>query len=519
MTKNPTPLFIGPNNEIIDSNQVLCCLADLGVKKGDNIMIHSDLSVLGRLCLSGSNSSSRFLRALINVFKEAVTSRGTIIMPTFSYSFLKGEIYDINNSPSTAGILTEFFRKQKGVIRTINPDLSFAVWGKNKQYFTGHLGKSSFGKDSVFDRLNKKGGKIILFGPFFGGKATFMHYIEEMHGVSYRHKKIISGLISDKGKKFSYQNEHNARMPGRYIVVDGEKFIAGVRKKGILKEIYLGDKLVQAVDVKRYFNEGKIFLRKSETGFLDKKYLSVKNDFRTLEKKMAALEISSKTFPDSRESGRKALVRNLLDNKLADLAGKVTTSKFGTDHLVYFSHPGLDEGEVVIVCEHKKNSSGSANMLAGVARLIYDMPVQLKYSYRFILKKDNNNSKSQERLSRIFPRAKYIFSLENGSRKESGGCGLNLPRLAKSIYLAERDAVYMKHRYSYRPRLEHPQFKAWVKKANLSESSKRATELVHKSSNGFLSLAAISQKERIDFRKIVKAADALLQSGFLTEIG
>jgi aminoglycoside 3-N-acetyltransferase len=515
--KKSTPLFIGKNNEIVNTDQVLSCLLGLGVKKGDNIMIHSDLSVLGRLCLSGNNAGNRFLSALVNVFKKAVGVKGTIIMPTFSYSFLKGETYDVKNSPSTAGILTEFFRKQKGVVRTQNPDLSFAVWGNNKRYFTEHLGKSSFGKGSVFDRFNKKGGKIILFGPFFGGKATFMHHIEEMCGVSYRYKKIINGFILDKGKRTRWQNEHNTRMPGRQIAVDGRKFIASIRKKGILKETYLGDKLIQAVDVRKYFKEGENFLRKSETSFLDKSYFNTKNDFHALEDKLHTLNLFPVPRKERNKDAEELMISEFKKNGLTNFAEKVKTAEIGVHRFITIIHTGLDAGEILIVCGDKENGYHFASVLVNIAKLIFDLPVQLKYSYRFVIGKEAE-SLPLDKFKEIFPQTKLVFSLEIDKTKEHRERELVLSRLIDNIFKAERDGIFLKQKFSYRPRLNSIGFDEWIERVRMKNGLKKAAVLIRRNSNGRRSLAEISQKEKIEFKEIAKAADILLEAGFLTEI-
>ena len=83
------------------------------------------------------------MNSLIKVLKESVGDNGKVIMPAFSYSFCKKEKFDIETSKSTVGVLTEFFRKQNDVERTIHPIFSSSIWGKNKENLI-NLSKSKF---------------------------------------------------------------------------------------------------------------------------------------------------------------------------------------------------------------------------------------------------------------------------------------------------------------------------------------------------------------------------------------
>ena len=103
-----TTLFKYEDREITDRDFIKG-LKDIGVKNGDTIFVHTDVGVFGKLAETNRN---KLLESFFEILKESVGEGGTIIIPTFTYSFCEGKDYDPKNSPSTVGIFTEFFRKQ-----------------------------------------------------------------------------------------------------------------------------------------------------------------------------------------------------------------------------------------------------------------------------------------------------------------------------------------------------------------------------------------------------------------------
>ena len=142
MTK---PLYEA-NEQYIYQADIAKALRSCGVKKGDVIFVHSDISAFGKLSML---DAAFLLKSLLDSLKESVGTNGTIIMPTFTYSFTENKPYDIANSKSKVGVLTEYFRKQPDVGRTAHADHSVAVWGRRKDELL-KIGKDTFDNDSIF---------------------------------------------------------------------------------------------------------------------------------------------------------------------------------------------------------------------------------------------------------------------------------------------------------------------------------------------------------------------------------
>ncbi|HEB9288526.1 TPA: aminoglycoside N(3)-acetyltransferase [Campylobacter coli] len=180
--------FLEYNDKKYSNIDLIDTFLKLGIKKGDILCVHTELFNFGIPLLP----KNEFLQTILDSFFEVINKEGTLIMPTFTYSFCKNEVYDKLNSKTKVGILNEFFRKQEGVKRTNDPIFSFAIKGAKEELFLKDT-TSCFGKNSVYDILTKENGKYMLLGSTTG--HTLTHYVEEIYGVEYRYFKNFSGII------------------------------------------------------------------------------------------------------------------------------------------------------------------------------------------------------------------------------------------------------------------------------------------------------------------------------------
>ena len=136
-------------------------LAELGVKKGDRLLIHSSYKSMK---IQG-NGADTFFAAL----KDTVGKEGILMFPTFTYDVVNEQnpYFDVNETFSThVGILPELFRHTEGVIRSVHPTHSLAVWGKDADYYVKDHQKDNVcvGENSPIFKLKDTGGKILMIG-------------------------------------------------------------------------------------------------------------------------------------------------------------------------------------------------------------------------------------------------------------------------------------------------------------------------------------------------------------------
>ena len=187
-----------------DIKQLKKSLKRLGLKKNDVVFCHSNLAYFGKL--KEANNKNKLCSIFFNTLFKIIGSEGTLIVPTFTYSFSKKrhgiyykkkEIFDVNKTQSEMGIFSEWIRNKKNSIRSLDPFFSVAVIGKNKNIVKS-LSNHSFDENSVFSRLLLLNAKFLNFN--FSGH-TFLHYVERLLDVNYRFDKTVSGYINLKGKK------------------------------------------------------------------------------------------------------------------------------------------------------------------------------------------------------------------------------------------------------------------------------------------------------------------------------
>ena len=254
--------FLQSGDKLFSQKDLIAAIKSLGICPGDTICIHSEIFTLGKFLVP----REEFLHIIIQSFLNSVGNEGTVLMPTFTYSFCKGEIYDINNSKSTMGVLSDFFRKQNGVIRTQDPIFSFAVWGKKQSEFSKDY-NDCFGKDCVYEILLKNNGKLISFG---SGKFwyTFAHYVEQVAKVSYRYFKEFNGIFVDKnGISHAKKVKYFVRDLNKNSILDGGKQVELLKNINNFKTSDFG---LVCADTKPYFDELLKLFKKDENYLLIK---------------------------------------------------------------------------------------------------------------------------------------------------------------------------------------------------------------------------------------------------------
>jgi len=233
--------------------QVVDALNQIGIKAGDTVLVHSDSTLAMRLSKSASYSeASSFLQ---ECFEETLGENGTLLVPTFNYNFCKGKPYNHEKSPSQVGIFSDHIRKDERTVRSFHPIYSFAAIGPQADELLSDVGKSSFGKNSVFERLLASDAKMVFFNISMAF-CTFVHHIEQQQNVEYRFLKYFSGQVSKEGKTWTDTFDFFVRYLDRDVMVSLDRFQNLLQEKGLLKEAALGSGKILAISCVDTYNEG-----------------------------------------------------------------------------------------------------------------------------------------------------------------------------------------------------------------------------------------------------------------------
>src|SRR5438034_7395814 len=153
-------------------------LLRLGVLPGDVLMVHSAFDRF----LGFHGGPVDVIRAL----QQVVGPDGTLMMPTIPFQgsaieYALGEpVFDARQTVSRMGLITEVFRRAPGVVRSVHPTHSVAVWGsKADAIIAGHeLADTPCGRLTPYAKLLDYDGKILLAG-VPASTMTFCYFIAE----------------------------------------------------------------------------------------------------------------------------------------------------------------------------------------------------------------------------------------------------------------------------------------------------------------------------------------------------
>ncbi len=229
------------NKQIVTKQEIIQQLHEVGIKHGDIVMLHSSLSKIGYVD-GGADT-------VINALLHTVGEDGTLMMPAFpaigyNYDYLNTDpVFDVKHTPSKMGIITELFRKRKGVVRSLHPTDSVCAIGKQAYYLTkGHFGQlTPYNSHSPFYRLCELKGKIILMGVDLNS-LTNLHTLEDaVDDFKYPvyHTHVFNcKLINDKGEHLEMKTK--AHNPVYSKKRKCNELIPHFEKAGFLKHFKVG---------------------------------------------------------------------------------------------------------------------------------------------------------------------------------------------------------------------------------------------------------------------------------------
>jgi aminoglycoside N3'-acetyltransferase len=153
-------------------------LLKLGVVPGDVLMVHSAFDRF--LGFQGGPVD------VVRTLQEVVGARGTLVMPTIPFQgtaveyALGDPIFDVRQTVSKMGLITEVFRRSPGVVRSLHPTHSVAVWGSRADaIIAGHEhAETPCGRLTPYGRLLEYDGKILLVG-VPPSTMTFCYFVAE----------------------------------------------------------------------------------------------------------------------------------------------------------------------------------------------------------------------------------------------------------------------------------------------------------------------------------------------------
>ena len=178
-------------NELTGSD-LTAALQALGVKNSDKLIVHSAYGSLGGV----QGGPAAVAQCLIDYCGK----KGVLMMPVFNFPYYMGksqeQFFDVQQTPSCVGAVTEAFRQHPEVVRSLNPSHSIAVYGrKNFDWIKDHHKTLTMGSDSPLGKLEQADGYALMIN--CADSVTFMHVVEtsnRVHCLGLRNEEFNTKL-------------------------------------------------------------------------------------------------------------------------------------------------------------------------------------------------------------------------------------------------------------------------------------------------------------------------------------
>lgn len=227
-------------------------LKAMGIQKGDSILVHSALSKMGYL--------EEGPKTLVNALLEVIGENGNLLMPTspnaqFQLDYIQSlDCFDVNESPSKLGAITEYFRKLPGVKRSLSATEPIAAYGPLADYFIeGHFNQlTPYNNQSPFYRLVEQKGKILYVGVTLANAGTSLHLLEDAVSdfkFPVYYPEVFNVKVKDAHGQI-HQVKTKVHDPKQSKLRQCDGLIPLFKEKGVMTSVKLGHADVLLADAK-----------------------------------------------------------------------------------------------------------------------------------------------------------------------------------------------------------------------------------------------------------------------------
>lgn len=230
---------------------------DLRLTSGDVVFVHSSLDQL--------NLDFPFYRVL-TLLRQVIGPKGTMLFPTYpnhrisSYEYLlQGKVFDVRRTPSYAGLLTEFARKQPDAVRSLHPTKSVCAIGPLARELTSTHQNSRYPYDacSPFYKLTEHQGKIVGLG-VWTSRLSFVYCVDDAMKAEFPtrvyHDRVFAVPCVDyEGKTQIVETyAHNMRIIDAH---EGPNFFRANIANDVCADLTIKGMKFFRVDARRFFDD------------------------------------------------------------------------------------------------------------------------------------------------------------------------------------------------------------------------------------------------------------------------
>jgi aminoglycoside N3'-acetyltransferase len=239
-------------SDFVESDVINRALENLPIQSGDIAFLTAGYGTIGRY---QSREHLEDVFSLTTMKLMELIGNGTLIVPTYSYSFESAEDrdFDIVHTQSKLGLFSNWFLKNVASVRSPDPMISCAFSKGAQTNLLSTLNDSSYGKDCVFEKLLNAQETVWIVNLGLGTKwMPFIHYLDYLKNTPYRYRKLFIGnLVSDESRRILW--EYHVPLRHKDAQGSGEKVGKLSEEAGLWKSINVGHSRVNVIDYKKYF--------------------------------------------------------------------------------------------------------------------------------------------------------------------------------------------------------------------------------------------------------------------------
>ena len=224
----------------------------LGINKGDRVYVTSDVKNL--LYEAMHHDDETDLNILIEGMMDIIGEEGSLVFPSFNWSFCGGTPFDYHKTPAKTGSLCKVAMARDDFKRTKHPIYSFVCWGKDTEDLCALDNKSSFGNDSPFAYMVSHGYRNLFIDKELEHSYVFVHYAEQSVGNLHDNYRYLKDFTADYTDENGVTSRRTYDMNVRALDKDVTNVIYAFEdefiEKGIMTRFFINDIEYKWIDLK-----------------------------------------------------------------------------------------------------------------------------------------------------------------------------------------------------------------------------------------------------------------------------
>ena len=239
---------------MLTKQDLLVGFGQVGIENGDTVLVHTSYKSLG-----GVEGGAE---TVVDAFVELTGEDGTVLFPAFNFqSWTEDHYFDILETPSKMGAITEVARLKPDAKRTPHPIYSFSALGARADEFSKTDDVEAYGKNSAFALFHKLNGKIVSIGLDFNSTFSMHHYIEYNVGCDYRRIIEFSGIY------VGYDRDPQVKMYSMFARKDNtvntyiNPGMNELLEAGVIREVQVGEAKVHYSTANEFYDNMSVIVR------------------------------------------------------------------------------------------------------------------------------------------------------------------------------------------------------------------------------------------------------------------